>query len=204
MIAYIRGILACTGSDFIVAEAGGIGYRIFVSASTFQCLPGAGQEVKLFTYQHVREDAIVLYGFLTVEEQDIFLHLIAVSGIGPKGALGMLGALQPQQFIQAIAAGDVNALTQIPGVGKKTAQRLVLELKDKLSSLPASGDTAWTQPAELSADGQDEAYEALLALGYTAQEAGRALGEVRRQSPPDATAEMLIRQALRLMTREVK
>lgn len=204
MIAYIRGILACTGSDFIVAEAGGIGYRIFVSASTFQRLPGAGQEVKLFTYQHVREDAIVLYGFLTVEEQDIFLHLIAVSGIGPKGALGMLGALQPQQFIQAIAAGDVNALTQIPGVGKKTAQRLVLELKDKLSSLPASGDTAWTQPAELSADGQDEAYEALLALGYTAQEAGRALGEVRRQSPPDATAEMLIRQALRLMTREVK
>lgn len=206
MIAYVRGILACVGADFVIVEAGGLGYRIFIPASTLQRLPAVGQEVKLFTHHHVREDAMVLYGFLTLEEQEIFLHLIAISGIGPKGALTMLGALQPAQFIQAILQGDVNALTQISGVGKKTAQRLVLELKDKLFTLTEGLPADWQQGiAELPGYRQDEAYEALLALGYTAQEAGRALAEVRRQAAPDATSDALIRQALRLlMTREVK
>lgn len=203
MIAYVRGILTCLGSDFVVLEANGLGYQIFVSASIFPRLPALGQEVKLFTYHHVREDAMLLYGFLTMEEQEIFMHLIAVSGIGPKGALTMLGALQPQQFVQAIVQGDVHVLTQISGVGKKTAQRLVLELKDKLSSLSGEEEMGLPQPADMAGDGQDDAYEALLALGYTSQEAGRALAEVRRQSAEKVSSDVLVRQALRLlMTRE--
>lgn len=204
MIAYVRGSLVFTGSDFVIAEAGGLGYRIYISASTFQRLPAIGQEVKLYTYHHVREDAMVLFGFLTMEEYEIFMHLIGVSGIGPKGALVMLGALQPQQFIQAVVSGDVNVLTQISGVGKKTAQRLILELKDKLSSLSEGTGTTTPLPADLAVSGRDEAYEALLALGYTSQEATCALTEVRRDSPPDASSDSLIRQALRIMMREVK
>lgn len=205
MIAYVRGILASVGSDFIIAEAGGLGYQIFVPASTLQRLPAVGQEAKLFTYHHVREDAMVLYGFLTLQEQEIFMHLINISGIGPKGALTMLGALQPQQFMQAIVAGDVNALTHIPGVGKKTAQRLVLELKDKLSALSGVPHTDLPPSSGMAGDGQDDAYEALMALGYTAQEAARALTEVRRQSDQETSSDVLVRQALRLlMTREVR
>lgn len=204
MIAYVRGSLVFAGSDFVIAEAGGLGYRIYISASTFQRLPAIGQEVKLYTYHHVREDAMVLFGFLTMDEYEIFMHLIGVSGIGPKGALVMLGALQPQQFIQAVVSGDVNVLTQISGVGKKTAQRLVLELKDKLSSLSEGTGTTSPLPADSAVTGQDEAYEALLTLGYTSQEATRALTEVRRDSAPDASSDSLIRQALRIMMREVK
>lgn len=204
MIAYVRGQLACIGADFIISEAGGLGYHIFVPASTFQRLPVVGQEIKLFTYHHVREDAMVLYGFLTREEQEIFMHLIAISGIGPKGALTMLGALQPRQFIQSIVSGDVNALTQISGVGKKTAQRLILELKDKLSSLTGAENMDIRQSAEVDAGGHDDAYEALLALGYTSQEAGRALAEVRRHSAQDTSSDILVRQALRFLMREGK
>lgn len=205
MIAYVRGQLACIGTDFIILEAGGLGYRIFVSASAFQRLPAVGQEIKLFTYHHVREDAMVLYGFLTREEEEIFMHLIAISGIGPKGALTILGALEPRQLIQSIVSGDVNALTQIPGIGKKTAQRLILELRDKLSSLPATESMDVQRPADMAGGGHGDAYEALLALGYTSQEAGRALVEVRRQSAGDLTCDAFVRQALRfLMTREVK
>ncbi len=204
MIAYVRGSLICTGPDFVIAEAGGLGYRIYVSASTFQRLPASGQEVKLFTYHHVREDAMVLFGFLTMEEYEIFMHLIGISGIGPKGALVMLGALQPRQFIQAVVAGDENVLTRISGVGKKTAQRLVLELKDKLAALSAETGPASPLPADAAVMGQDEAYEALLALGYTSQEAARALTEIRRDAAPDASSDLLIRQALRIMMREVR
>ena len=204
MIAYVRGSLVSTGSDFVIVEAGGLGYRIYISAATFQRLPAIGQEVKIFTYHHVREDAMVLFGFLMLEEYEIFMHLIGISGIGPKGALVMLGALPPQQFIQAVVSGDVNVLTQISGVGKKTAQRLVLELKDKLSSLSEGTGVVPPLPAELAATGQNEAYEALLALGYTSQEATSALTEARRVSAPDASSDSLVRQALRIMMREVK
>lgn len=204
MIAYVRGILVCIGSDYVIAEAGGLGYRIYVSASTFQRLPAVGKEVKLLTYHHVREDAMVLFGFLTMDEYEIFLQLIGISGIGPKGALIMLGALQPQQFIQAVVSGDVNVLTQISGVGKKTAQRLVLELKDKLSALADGTEMVMPHPEDSALNEADEAYEALLALGYTSQEATRSLAEARRVLAPDAPSESLIRQALRLMMREVK
>lgn len=206
MIAYVRGILSYIGSDFVIIETAGLGYQIFIPMSTLQRLPAIGQELKLFTHHHVREDAIVLFGFLTPEEQAIFMHLISVSGIGPKGAITMLGALQPGRFVQAISLGDVNALMQIPGVGKKTAQRLVLELKDKLQAADAGTIQEEMKICSQTAGSvEDEAYEALLALGYTAQEAGRVLAEVRRDLPEDASSDMLVRQALRaMMTRGVK
>jgi len=200
VIAYVRGILSQIGTDFVIVEAGGLGYQVFVPSSTLQRLPNVGQELKLCTHHHVREDAIVLYGFLNSEEQAIFMHLIAISGIGPKGALAMIGALQPGRFVQAVAFGDVDALTQIPGVGKKTAQRLVLELKDKLSAL--QGGTIPEEAFLRNADtptSEGEAYEALLALGYTTQEAARALAEVRRNLPEDTASDILVRQALRVL-----
>lgn len=206
MIAYVRGILSQVGTDFAIVEAGGLGYQVFITSSALQRLPALGQEIKLFTYHYIREDAMVLYGFLNIEEQAIFMHLISISGIGPKGALSMLGSLQPGQFVQAVVLGDVEALTQIPGVGKKTAQRLVLELKDKVSALPGvdNCDTSLMRK-EVSTSSQGEAYEALLALGYTTQEAGYALTEVRRNLPEDTVSDILVRQALRvLMTREVR
>lgn len=206
MIAYIRGILSQLGNDFIIVEAAGLGYQIFVAASTLQRLPALGQEVKVFTYHCVREDAMTLYGFINTEEQAVFMHLISISGIGPKGALTMLGALDPGRFVQAVAMGDVDALTKIPGVGKKTAQRLVLELKDKINILLGSSvHEVVHQSMETASSSQGEAYEALLALGYTVQEAGHALTEVRRNLPAETASDTLVRQALRvLMTREGK
>jgi Holliday junction DNA helicase RuvA len=201
LIAYIRGPLESKGPDYVIVEAAGLGYRVFVPGSIMQKLPLIGQEVKLHTYYHVREDAIMLYGFLTTEELTIFTQLISVSGIGPKVALSILGALPPQQFVRAIAHGELTALVQVPGVGKKTAQRLVLELKDKFPL----GDTTSDVPAGIGAETvtsteQEDAMAALLALGYTLQEAGRALQEARRSLPADAAVDQLIRQALRAVT----
>jgi holliday junction DNA helicase RuvA len=206
VIAYVRGTLTHIGSEYIVVEAGGLGYRIFVPGSTIGRLPVVGQEIKLHTYHHVREDAMTLFGFLTHDEHDIFNHLISVSGIGPKGALTILGGLEPHQFIQAVIQGELQVLTKISGIGKKTAERLILELKDKLGTLAAC-NVSLNHESRIDATvyGGDEAFEALVALGYTSQEANRALTEARKCLPSTAPVDALIRQALRsVMTREVK
>ncbi len=133
MYAYIKGILEEITEDAVVVEAGGIGYNIKVSASTADLLPGIGSEVKVYTYTLVREDAFSLYGFLTRDDLDIFKKLITVSGIGPKGGLAILSVMSADALRFAVMAGDAKAIAKAPGVGAKTAERVILDLRDKIS-----------------------------------------------------------------------
>lgn len=178
MFAYIKGLLEEKGEDHLVVESGGIGYLVFVPGSVISELPSMGEPVKIYTYLHVREDAMVLFGFLTKEDRETFKLLITVNGIGPKGAMGILSALSTYDLKVAIMNNDVTGITQAPGVGKKTAQKLILELKDKLKI----DDYSQVMASKLSgSDGtasigvMDEAVEALVSLGYSSHEAIHAV-----------------------------
>src|SRR5215475_1757697 len=154
MIALLRGVLLEKHPNQAVVDVGGVGYDVTIPVSTFSHLPEAGAEVRLRVHTHVREDAIALYGFLTVDEKALFERLISVSGIGPKLAVTILSGLAAADLIQAIRRGEVDRLVRIPGIGKKTAERLVLELRDKLPA--AAGTEPETTPAAtLSALDQD-------------------------------------------------
>ena len=174
MISYIRGILAETAAEQIVVETGGVGMNIWIPASVFPGLPAIGSEVKIYTYMHVREDVINLYGFLFRDDLEFFKLMLNVSGIGPKGALSILSYATPDELRLAILTGDEKKISSAPGVGKKTAQRLVLELKDKISS-PIADDT-YANVSDVSSGGVvQEAIEALGALGISASEAAAAV-----------------------------
>lgn len=199
MIAYIKGTLVrCTESDIIV-ETGGIGYQIFVSPATLAKLPVTGEQIQIFTYFHVKEDGMSLYGFASAEEQEIFHKLLQVSGVGPKGALGFLAQLTPSELMMAILSEDVKTLSKAPGVGKKTAQRVILELKDKFQTEDAVADGGVWQ-RELSptggADAKFEAIDALTALGYSRSEAAKA---VNAAALDGMTTEEILKAALRKM-----
>lgn len=172
MIGYIRGKVTALFKDACFLEAGGIGYRIFISDKTRQRLSN-GQEAKLLTYMAVREDAILLYGFLGQEEYDLFLMLLSVSKIGPKVAMGILSSMDPAQFVGAVKAQNVSRLTKLPGIGKKTAERLLVELKDKVGAF-ASEDEDMEGAVEAEAPKDDgitgEAVKALMSLGYEMEE----------------------------------
>lgn len=170
MIGYIRGKVTALFKDACFLEAGGIGYRIFISDKTRQRLSN-GQEAKLLTYMAVREDAILLYGFLGQEEYDLFLMLLSVSKIGPKVAMGILSSMDPAQFVGAVKAQNVSRLTKLPGIGKKTAERLLVELKDKVGAF-ASEDMEGAVEAEAPKDDgiTGEAVKALMSLGYEMEE----------------------------------
>mgnify|MGYP002764747878 FL=1 len=170
MIGYIRGKVTALFKDACFLEAGGIGYRIFISDKTRQRLSN-GQEAKLLTYMAVREDAILLYGFLGQEEYDLFLVLLSVSKIGPKVAMGILSSMDPAQFVGAVKAQNVSRLTKLPGIGKKTAERLLVELKDKVGAF-ASEDMEGAVEAEAPKDDgiTGEAVKALMSLGYEMEE----------------------------------
>lgn len=183
MIAYVKGVVAEIGVDFIVIESGGIGYQINVSASTAEAVPGIGQEAKIYTYTWVREDAFLLYGFLTKDDLEIFKKCLTVNGIGPKGALALLSVMDADALRLAILSGDAKAIARAPGIGGKTAQRLILDLKDKISpeeitfSRKAGGD-AGDAAAGAAGSVSREAVEALTALGYGQAEALRAVKAV--------------------------
>ena len=134
MISYIKGTLERRGENDIIVEAGGIGYRIFVSPATLAKLPQTGEAVQIFTYFSVKEDGMSLYGFAAREEQEMFEKLLLVNGVGPKGALGFLSVLNPSEIVMAILSDDVKTLSKAPGVGRKTAQRVILDLKDKFKT----------------------------------------------------------------------
>lgn len=197
MYAYIKGTVAEKGPNELVLDAGGVGYLLSCSMTTLQEIPPVGETIKVYTYFSVREDAMELYGFASREEKGMFTRLLTVSGIGPKVALSLLGSMPLRDLTLAIVTGDITALSRAPGVGKKTAQRLALELKEKvdqsgLDYSPASGG-ALTPPQE---DASAEALAALQALGYTPIEAARAIAQVRGQSD---SANELVRLALRGM-----
>lgn len=204
MIAFVRGRLAQIRPDAAVVDVGGVGYRVLIPDSTRRRLPGAGHEVQLFTSLQVREDAMTLYGFLTEEEYALFELLLTVTQIGPKVALGVLSATSPAEFRRAVAFNDITALTRLPSIGKKTAQRLVLELKDKLGAFTPAADLslepAGAPPAAL-AHAWDEAAEALVGLGYSRAEALVALERARPGLPEAAATAELVRAALRQLAR---
>lgn len=168
MIAYLRGTLLLCREDYLVIDVNGVGYRVFIPDSVLRGMPRKGDEISLHIYTAVREDAILLYGFQTESELELYKHLISVSGVGPKVAIGVLSTLPVNDFKKAIIYEDVVTLKKIPGIGEKTAKRLILELKSKLNTLdlPATReDVTETSPVVA------EAIDALMALGYSRLEA---------------------------------
>ncbi len=200
MYAFIEGTVCEKTNGCLVLQAGGVGWQLSCSNNTLTAAPALGETMRCFTFLSVREDALELFGFATREEKEMFLRLTSVSGIGPKTALGVLGAMPLRDLNLAILLGDVNALSRAPGIGKKTAQRIALELKDKVSqadvSAAAAGSAAAVPAASMAADCVAEAIEALAALGYSSTEARNAVSQVRDQSDKP---EELIRLALRAM-----
>ena len=200
MISYIRGPLEEKREDSVVVEAGNIGYRIFIPSSVLGELPGLGEEVKIYTYFSVREDGMSLYGFLSKQDLEMFRQLIGVNGVGPKSALGILSVLKPDVLRLAVISGDAKAISKAPGVGAKTAQRIILDLKDKIrpEDVLAGGlEESLAVPEEISGVGQagKEAVEALTALGYSAAEAAGAVKKVKITE--EMTAEDVLKGALR-------
>lgn len=179
MISYIKGELTEIYEDTIVVENNNIGYNIRVPMSLLSRLPHMGSEVKIYTYMYVREDILDLYGFLTRDDLDIFKMLITVSGIGPKGALSILSAITPDDLRFAVLSDDVKTISSAPGIGTKTAQKLIIELKGKIKLEDAfEKKLATSTVATESADGRAEAVAALVALGYSNSEAAAAVKKV--------------------------
>lgn len=202
MYSYIKGILTDMEEDLVVVEAGGIGYNIYTTGQTFGYLPSVGEEVKLYTYLNVREDAMVLYGFLTKDDLRVFKLLIGVSGIGPKGALAILSVMTTDDLRFAVLGEDAKAIAKAPGIGAKTAQRLILELKDKFSLEDAFEQKLENTASENEkADGvksaKNEAVQALVALGYSSSEALKAIGDV--EITADTDVEDILKAALKNM-----
>ena len=200
MISYIRGTLAEKNEDSAVVEAHGVGYQIFVPVPVLSELPPLGESVKIYTYFSVREDGMSLFGFLSRQDLAMFKQLIGVNGIGPKSALGILSALRPDVLRMAVASGDAKTISRAPGVGPKTAQRIILDLKDKIrpEDVLAGGlEESLAVPEEISGVGQagKEAVEALTALGYSAAEAAGAVKKVKITG--EMTADDVLKGALR-------
>ncbi|NLI60743.1 MAG: Holliday junction branch migration protein RuvA [Clostridiales bacterium] len=197
MFAYIKGKLEEVHSEKVIIETGGIGYEIKIAQSIISKLPEKGSLIKLYTYFNVREDTQELYGFFDKEEKTIFEKLITVSGIGPKVAMAILSSLSPEQIALAIVTNDIKTLCIAPGVGKKTAQRMILELKEKIDQEALIGQDS-RESDNILIDQQNEVVEALIALGYQAQEAKRALDSIEDK---DQDVSTLVRLALKLMDR---
>ena len=202
MISYVRGELAAVEPQKAIVDVGGVGYGVYMSQQALSVLPQPGNEVKLYTYLNVKEDAMQLFGFLTKDDLDIFKLVIGVSGIGPKGGLNILSCMSPDELRFPIMSGDAKAISAAPGIGKKTAEKLILELRDKvdiedvLEHAAHGGDEA-----SLTAEGgesgmQAEAVQALVALGYGSAESMRA---VRKTSPDCASVEEILKEALKYL-----
>ncbi|AQR77583.1 Holliday junction branch migration protein RuvA [Paenibacillus larvae] len=203
MIDYLRGQLAVREMDYVVIDVHGVGYQVFCS-NPFGISAREGEEVTLFIHYHVREDAHLLFGFTTREEQTLFRKLIEVSGIGPKVALGILTGGRPDAVIAAIQQENVGFLTKLPGIGKKTAQRIILDLKDKLGLLPASiVDEVAVLTAEAERNSMEgcwaEAKQALLALGYTETEADRTWHLIQKDVKPADPVDTVTKLALKAL-----
>ena len=192
MYAFISGILESASNGIAVVDCNGVGYKINISPSTINKLPAIGKQIKLYTYMHIREDAMELFGFLTMEEKEIYEILISVSGVGPKVGLAILSTLEPSGLISSVVNNDVKAVSKSPGVGPKLAQRIILELKDKFKGY-ATDDTVIAEP--LVSSDANEAIEALVSLGYTLSEANAAVSGLT------GTVEQIIPQALKNLMR---
>lgn len=198
MISELRGTLLRRTPAEAVIDVGGVGYHVFIPLSTFRALGEPGGEVHVFTHTHVRDDALDLFGFATHAERGIFRALISVTGIGPKLGLAVLSGLSPEVFHRAVVEEDLALLTSISGIGRKTAQRLIVELKDKLSGLDVSS-IGGGEPGEGQAETGD-AVLALVSLGMKRAAAREAVVRVKREAGQDLAVEEIIRRALRKAT----
>ena len=205
MIAHLKGILIEKTLPFVIVDVGGVGYELEVSTTTFYQLPEPDHSLYLYTYLCVREDAHLLYGFYDRPERALFKLLIKVSGIGPKAALGVLSGMNTDEFVRCIYYEDTLSLTKIPGIGKKTAERLIIEMRDRLKNwrieLPdagKSGKMSATKQQALPKTPVQEALEALVVLGYRPAEANQALQQIETA---DLGVEALIRSALKRMVK---
>jgi Holliday junction DNA helicase RuvA len=203
MISFLRGRSVGTGDDHVIVDVGGVGFCVFVPASTLGRLPAAGEPVALHTHLHVTEDNLQLFGFLTRDEHYLFTQLLSVSGVGPRVALSVLSAISPEEFRRAVIYEDTAALDGIPGIGPRTAQRLVIELRDRLSPRVSAGRGRKRRAAPTPArqDALGEAVEALAALGYSRVEAGQAVEEAASRLGVEAGAEALVREGLKVLGR---
>ncbi|MBB5265047.1 Holliday junction DNA helicase RuvA [Catenibacillus scindens] len=197
MIAYIKGQIDQIRADSVILEHNGMGYEVFVPASVLSQMPPRGSEVKIYTYLYVREDNLCLYGFLNRDDLTIFRLLITVNGIGPKGALGILSTISPDALRFAILSEDVKTISSAPGIGRKTAQKLIIELKDKIH-LEDSLEEAAAAPVDLedgASESKNEALLAMVALGYSQTQALQALS--RCQITPQMTSDAILKAALK-------
>lgn len=199
MIAYVRGVLDHKEPGRVVLDVGGIGYEIFIPLSTYQSLPPVGAQTKLFTHHHVREDTLQLYGFLSSEEKEVFEMVLSISGVGAKVALSILSAVSVDEFRRSVAQGDMKSLTKIPGIGKKSAERMVLELRDKIGKVHLDERMVRI----LEAESGNDAVSALLGMGASQSAAEYAVYRAERLLGKDAKLEDLIFQSLKLMGNQV-
>ena len=196
MIAYIKGTLEEKNNEVAVIDVNGVGYQILIPYSTYQILPEVGACVKLNIYMNVREDNVSLFGFYTKEEERVFKLLISVSGVGPKMALAVLSDITPAEFSLGVITDDVSKLTKVSGIGKKTAQRIILELKDKLKNEDMVESKDYKLESKISSNQADEAISALQVLGYPCKDATKAVSAVDTEG---LAVEEIIKAALKLL-----
>jgi Holliday junction DNA helicase RuvA len=199
MIAHIQGFLHFKSPEHLVIDVDGIGYQVHVPLSTFYNLPQVGSTVSLHIHTHVREDALQLYGFQSPEEKALFVRLISISGIGPRLAVNILSGISPAELVESLSQNNLARLISIPGVGRKTAERIMLELRDKVSSLAPGHDV--TIPVKAAADEAmiEDALSALLNLGYKKGVAQRAIENARQRLEGEITLESLLKESLRAL-----
>ena len=198
MYNYLKGILAEIGTGFIVIDVNGLGYHVNIPSSDLSCLPAIGGQLKLYVYLAVREDARDLYGFIDKSGKSVFEKLLTVSGVGPKAALSALSIISPERLVLAIAAADEKLLATVPGIGKKTAQRIVLELKDKMHIQVKNEGATNLKSANDTGSVETDAVQALLALGYEASEAFTA---VKAIDDSKLDLSQLVKRALKTLDR---
>lgn len=196
MFAYLKGSLVEKSNTYVVIETSGIGYKIFMSGTAINTLQNIGEEVKIYTHYYVREDNISLYGFINNEELKMFELLLQVSGIGAKSAIAMLSQITPSSFALAVISNDVSKLVKIPGIGKKSAERIILELKDKLKNEQEISKTEEVKAVINKVEEDDEVIEALQVLGYNKKEIVKALEGLDRAN---LGIEDTIKQVLKLL-----
>ena len=203
MIAYLRGKLLFKKANKVMVDVAGVGYEVCIPVSTFYDLGDVGSEVSLHVYTHVREDIFALYGFRTEGEKGLFERFLSVSGVGPKMAVAILSGLEMDELIPALRKGNLALLTHIPGVGRKTAERLVLELREKLDDLAVAADekAAARAPASEMIGVEADVFSALVNLGYARPAAAAAVREVLNENP-EADFDALLRSSLRMLARK--
>ncbi|MBN1277989.1 MAG: Holliday junction branch migration protein RuvA [Deltaproteobacteria bacterium] len=200
MIAYLSGLLLSKTTQSVIIEAGGVGYEVYVPLSTFYKIPDENEKISLHIYTHVREDALILFGFQTRLEKDVFILLTSVSGIGPKLSVNILSGIGPMDLLKAIAGGDSVKLQTIPGVGRKMSERIALELKDRARKV--IGREEIDVPSQVEGDKRlisDDALSALVNLGYSQKSAREAIDKAL-STATETSLEMLIREALKVLS----